>query len=425
MKTGLPNDPTQLQVMLQVARSVSSQGPDATVEQLRANTTQALDLLDLDPAQARGALVQLQAWEAQPAAQAQRFLGELSVKTGLTKTNLSEAAVLSNLGALSPQLSQAKRGLPADVKLPPAELSSLWDGQHARLAADFPKIVMDGATSGAVNLQDLIPDDLPFTVTPDLIQRIEAGVDPRTHLHPGGIVGSEIVAQLADIKPGDKVLDLCSGEGGVARYFAEAHGADVTTYEVSDAATAVAQRKAQQSGYADRLDIRGQSISKIDAAPGSVNAVTGTDADGIHYVEDRQVVFERAFDALADGGAFVFKAYVPGERPEGIDEAKWQDIKQGFDASMGWGGEDKSQDVRPTGINAENYVEQLVQAGFKREDIEIFDLNKLYTSWQTEVGNNQKARGHDDAWAKDWMDLSQQSGRMGFVIRAKKQSPAD
>ncbi len=411
--------------MLQVAKSVASQGVDTTAEQLRANTTEALDLLDLNPAQARGALVQLQAWEAQPAVQAQRFLGDLSVKTGLSKANLSESAVLSNLAALSPQLAQAKAGLPADVKLPAAELSSLWDGQHARLAADFPRIVLEGAAPGSVNLQDLIPDDLPFTVTADLKQRIEAGIHPRTHLHPGGIVGSEIVAQLADIKPGDKVLDLCSGEGGVARYFAEAHGAHVTSYEVSDAATAVAQRKAQQSGLGGQLDIRGQSISKIDATPGSVNAVTGADADGIHYVEDRQVVFDRAFDALADGGAFVFKAYVPGERPEGLDKDKWTDLKKGFDESMGWGGEEKSQDVRPTGINADNYVEQLVDAGFKREDIEVFDLNKLYTSWQTEVGRNQQARGHDDAWAKSWMDLSQQSGRMGFVVRAKKQSSND
>lgn len=76
------------------ALTVGKLGPETTVEQLHSSTSQALDLRDLNPAQARGALLQLQTWETQPAAQAEQFLGELSVKAGLTKANLSESAVL-------------------------------------------------------------------------------------------------------------------------------------------------------------------------------------------------------------------------------------------------------------------------------------------------------------------------------------------
>ncbi len=420
MKTNLANDPTQLQVMLQVARAIANKGDTASAKDVHLGTAQALELLALDPVAARGALAQLKSWERAPAEAADRFLGELAFSVGLDKAAMTEGAVLAKLGRLGDVVGRAKAGLPPGVKLPPGEVSGVWDGQHARLAADFPRIVLGDGGPGTVTLQQLTAG-LPVDVGPAVEAAIERGVHPREHLHPGGIVASELVAQLAGLKPGAKVLDLCSGEGGVPRYFAQQHGADVTCYEVSDAASAVAQRKLAESGLDDHVRIVNQSISRIDVEPGSLDAITGTDADGIHYVEERQAVFDRAYDGLKDGGAFVFKAYVPSTRPDGVSEADWKKLTDDFDAGMGWAGEDASMDVRPTGINAEGYVEQLVAAGFDRDAIEVIDLNPMYTAWQTAVGENQAARGHDDGWLKGWLETNQASnGSLGFVIRAKK-----
>ena len=80
------------------------------------------------------------------------------------------------------------------------------------------------------------------------------------------------------------MLDLCAGEGGGATYMAQEHGAKVVGYELAQTAVDQADKKVQARGLAGQVEIRAESISRIQA-----------------------VLFDRVHDALKDGGAFVLR----------------------------------------------------------------------------------------------------------------------
>jgi len=210
-------------------------------------------------------------------------------------------------------------------------------------------------------------------------------------------------------------VDLCAGEHGTSVHLAQDLGAKVTTYEVSDAATAVARQKIADAGLQDRIQMNPVSVSRMNLAEGSAQAMVGNNADGVHYVADRGCLFERIHDGLAPGGAFVNNAYIPGSKPEHMSDEAWAELKQGFTEFMGW------QGVNPEQINTEGYAEQLAQAGFREDHIEIIDLGGLYHAVHEAVMNNMRARGAEDGWLKDWLQRSEQSGKhMGAIIRATK-----
>ena len=107
-------------------------------------------------------------------------------------------------------------------------------------------------------------------------------------------------------------------------------------------------------------------------------------------------------------------------KPDHMDASSWDQLKKDFDHGMGWDGEDAQSTVRPTGINAESYVAQLKQAGFRDEDIEVIDLNPMYSAWQQAVFQKQQSRGVEDTWINSWLEQNQQSQALGFLIRAVK-----
>jgi SAM-dependent methyltransferase len=51
---------------------------------------------------------------------------------------------------------------------------------------------------------------------------------PADEVHSMGRVATRYLAELADLKPGTRVLDVGSGLGGPARFLAVTHGCDVT-----------------------------------------------------------------------------------------------------------------------------------------------------------------------------------------------------
>ncbi len=424
----LPNDPQQLQLMFQVAKAVVST-PAQEAPNLNALQDNALDLLDARGSSAAFHLSKnLTGWTSNPRAAADKFLGDLVLKMGMDKAGLlSEQAALNRIANLGSQINQAKTGLPNDVPLPAGELSATWDGQHPRLAKDNPQIVAGRSQElGKIGLEDLL-DTLPEVIGkgPNAVQKdelrarvlplIEQGISPREHLQPGGIVASELVAMLAGVGRNDKVVDLCAGEHGTSIHLAKQHGAKMVTYEVSDAATAVGRNKVVQSGMQKQVEIRPGSISKLNLGNESVQGIIGNNADGVHYVEDRQNFFDRCHDSLQSGRSLVMNAYIPGNKPGNMSQGAWKELKQGFTDCMGW------QGVHPQGINSEDYADQLERSGFKKENVQVIDLGDLYHTWHQAVQKSQKSRKADDPWLSDWMQRSEASKHsLGAIVVAQK-----
>ena len=90
-----------------------------------------------------------------------------------------------------------------------------------------------------------------------------AGKDPE-HLHPddlapldefhlGGRAATEAFATRLRLQDGMRLLDIGSGLGGPARYFARHHGCDVTGIDLTDEFVTVARSLARRLGWKARF----------------------------------------------------------------------------------------------------------------------------------------------------------------------------
>lgn len=64
------------------------------------------------------------------------------------------------------------------------------------------------------------------------------------------------MADLADIQPGDKILEIGCGWGGFAKYVSEQIGAHVTGITISEAQLAYAKSRLADAGLDDRVDLK-------------------------------------------------------------------------------------------------------------------------------------------------------------------------
>lgn len=80
-----------------------------------------------------------------------------------------------------------------------------------------------------------------------------AGMD---EFHALGRAGTLALAKLANITPGERVLDVGAGIGGPARALARHYGAQVTAAEPTERFAALARTLTERAGLSDRVTVR-------------------------------------------------------------------------------------------------------------------------------------------------------------------------
>lgn len=137
---------------------------------------------------------------------------------------------------------------------------------------------------------------------------------PADQLHAGGIDATRNLARMAQMKTGDKVLDMGSGLGGPARVFASEFGADVTGIDLTPQFVQDATVLTERCGLSDtvRFDVGSALALPYDDASFDV-VVTEHAVMNIH---DRDTFYREAFRVLKPGGAFAFYDTLRGENPE-------------------------------------------------------------------------------------------------------------
>jgi len=122
--------------------------------------------------------------------------------------------------------------------------------------------------------------------------------------HFGGTAVNDILAQVAGINATHHVLDVCSGMGGPARYFAHHYGCHVTGLDYTHTRFLGAQRLTTLVGLDDRVDFRHGNALDMPFAAGSFDIVVGQEA--WCHVPDKPRLIAECARVLKPGGVIAF-----------------------------------------------------------------------------------------------------------------------
>lgn len=107
----------------------------------------------------------------------------------------------------------------------------------------------------------------------DLEQLTVQDLAPLDHFHGGGQEASDAMAALLPVAPEHHLLDVGSGIGGPARYFAARFGCKVTGIDLTEEFCQIAGALTQRVGLSERVDFRHGSALELPFDDASFDGV--------------------------------------------------------------------------------------------------------------------------------------------------------
>jgi ubiquinone/menaquinone biosynthesis C-methylase UbiE len=154
-----------------------------------------------------------------------------------------------------------------------------------------------------------------------------ADLFPHDQDHYGGLAANDALYDRAGIGAGTRVLDLCAGLAGPARYGAASRGARVTALELNPGRAAGAERLNALTGMADQVRVVRGDAQALPFADGSFDAAVGQEA--FLHVPDKAALFAEAFRVLIPGGRIAFTDWIAKPALKAADRAA---LKEGIAA---------------------------------------------------------------------------------------------
>lgn len=122
-------------------------------------------------------------------------------------------------------------------------------------------------------------------------------------LHPGGLALTKRVAEVAGFAPGQLVLDVASGRGTQAVFYAAQFGVRVTGLDLSEEMIRASRARAASLGLSEAVRFEQGDSQRLPFTDASFDAVINECAVGIP--EDSQAVLDEMVRVLRPGGTVV------------------------------------------------------------------------------------------------------------------------
>lgn len=122
--------------------------------------------------------------------------------------------------------------------------------------------------------------------------------------HYGGTAATDILADRLGLKPGMRVLDICSGMGGTSRYLASRHGCQVVGVDLTASRVRGAEKLTALVNLQDRVTYIQGDASAMDFPPGSFDAALGQEA--FVHIPDKAALMVSSHRVLKPGAGLAF-----------------------------------------------------------------------------------------------------------------------
>jgi cyclopropane-fatty-acyl-phospholipid synthase len=134
---------------------------------------------------------------------------------------------------------------------------------------------------------------------------------PDATLEEAQLAKLDLLCRKLDLKPGDHLLEIGTGWGGLALHAAQRYGCRVTTTTISREQHALATERVRAAGLADRITIRLDDYRDLDGRYDKIVSVEMIEAVGHQYFD---TFFRRCGELLAPGGVMVLQSITIDER---------------------------------------------------------------------------------------------------------------